>query len=258
MFNYLYGPVSSWRLGASLGIDLLSQDEKMCTFDCAYCQLGATKQFSAERKIFVHSAAVIEELERVPPETGIDFFTFAGRGEPTLALNFAEIARYLHASGKGKTAILTNSTLVTRKDVQNDLRHVDFAAFKIDAAREETFLALNKPMAGIQLPQVLTALAEFRPSFPGMFVIQVMAVAGNLAEMREIRDICASLSPDLVQISTPIRDSQVPPLDPRQMKDVETLFEGLPVQTVYRASRKAVRAFSFAETLKRRGREQRA
>jgi len=37
----IYGPVASWRLGKSLGIDLISR-EKTCSFDCIYCQLGKT------------------------------------------------------------------------------------------------------------------------------------------------------------------------------------------------------------------------
>lgn len=37
---YIYGPVSSWRLGKSLGVDVISSDKKICNFDCVYCQLG--------------------------------------------------------------------------------------------------------------------------------------------------------------------------------------------------------------------------
>ena len=38
----IYGPVPSWRLGRSLGVDPLGGGEKRCTFDCLYCQLGPT------------------------------------------------------------------------------------------------------------------------------------------------------------------------------------------------------------------------
>ncbi|MFA5646421.1 MAG: radical SAM protein [Candidatus Ratteibacteria bacterium] len=255
MFNYLYGPVSSWRLGASLGIDLLSQKEKLCTFDCAYCQLGATQQFSSERKIFVPSEKIIKELQQIPPETSIDFYTFAGKGEPTLACNFPEIADYIKDSKKGKTAILTNSTLIIQKEVQNDLLHIDFAAFKIDAAREETFHRINRPMPGIELAKILSSLKEFRPSFSGMFVIQVMATTENISEMKEIREICVSLEPTLIQISTPIRNSPVPPLSPEQMDSIEEIFQGLPVQTVYHGQKKKVVPFSSSATFLRRGKE---
>ncbi|MCS7103927.1 MAG: radical SAM protein, partial [Candidatus Korarchaeum sp.] len=30
----VYGPVPSWRLGRSLGVDPLGVEEKRCSFDC--------------------------------------------------------------------------------------------------------------------------------------------------------------------------------------------------------------------------------
>ena len=33
----VYGPVASWRLGRSPGIDPLGGTRKRCTFDCPYC-----------------------------------------------------------------------------------------------------------------------------------------------------------------------------------------------------------------------------
>ncbi|MFB0518803.1 MAG: radical SAM protein, partial [Acidobacteriota bacterium] len=38
--KHIYGPVSSRRLGLSLGVDLVRF--KTCNFDCIYCQLGRT------------------------------------------------------------------------------------------------------------------------------------------------------------------------------------------------------------------------
>jgi len=51
--KYIYGPVPSWRLGCSLGIDPLSNDKKICPFDCVYCQIGKTRDFSKKREIYV-------------------------------------------------------------------------------------------------------------------------------------------------------------------------------------------------------------
>jgi wyosine [tRNA(Phe)-imidazoG37] synthetase (radical SAM superfamily) len=33
----IYGPVPSWRLGRSLGVDLIVTKGKTCTLDCVYC-----------------------------------------------------------------------------------------------------------------------------------------------------------------------------------------------------------------------------
>ena len=78
-FKYIYGPVPSWRLGSSLGIDLLSQEEKICNFDCVYCQLGVIKKYTTERKIHIPVEKVIEELEALP-NVSLDYITFSGFG----------------------------------------------------------------------------------------------------------------------------------------------------------------------------------
>lgn len=60
-FNYVFGPVYSSRLGRSLGIDLLG--EKICSFDCLYCEVGKTKEKTLERKPYVLAEQVLREVE---------------------------------------------------------------------------------------------------------------------------------------------------------------------------------------------------
>ena len=36
----IFGPVHSRRLGLSLGVNLLPLDNKLCSFDCIYCECG--------------------------------------------------------------------------------------------------------------------------------------------------------------------------------------------------------------------------
>ena len=36
----IFGPVHSRRLGLSLGVNLLPTDNKLCNFDCIYCECG--------------------------------------------------------------------------------------------------------------------------------------------------------------------------------------------------------------------------
>ena len=64
MRSVIYGPVPSWRLGRSLGIDLLP-GVKTCSFDCVYCQLGKTIYPLVERKEFVPIKELEETLYRV-------------------------------------------------------------------------------------------------------------------------------------------------------------------------------------------------
>ncbi len=38
MYNYIFGPVPSRRLGMSLGVDLVRK--KVCSLNCVYCEVG--------------------------------------------------------------------------------------------------------------------------------------------------------------------------------------------------------------------------
>ncbi len=40
----LYGPVQSRRYGRSLGVNLMPGRDKVCSFDCVYCQYGRTRR----------------------------------------------------------------------------------------------------------------------------------------------------------------------------------------------------------------------
>ena len=64
-FKYIYGPVHSWRLGSSLGIDPLSQKDKICSFDCNYCQLGRARVYTCERKTYIPEEKITEEIFNV-------------------------------------------------------------------------------------------------------------------------------------------------------------------------------------------------
>ena len=94
-FNYLYGPVSSWRLGSSLGVDLISSDQKICSLACLYCQLGATMVKTKKRSIYVPTKEIIEEIKTLPPNLQADYITFSGMGEPTLAANLGEAIKQI-------------------------------------------------------------------------------------------------------------------------------------------------------------------
>jgi len=118
-YKYIYGPVPSWRLGSSLGIDPLSAKDKICSFDCIYCQIGKTTIHTKKRKVFVSAEQLIEELKSLPP-VDIDYITFSGRGEPTLAKNLGEMIAEVKKIRKEPVAVLTNASLLYDKEVRED------------------------------------------------------------------------------------------------------------------------------------------
>ena len=75
--------------------------------------------FSEQREIFVPTEALIHELRSLP-DVSVDYITFAGNGEPTLAKNLGEMILALRALNKGKIAVITNSALIDHDDVQAD------------------------------------------------------------------------------------------------------------------------------------------
>ncbi len=254
MFKYIYGPVGSWRLGISLGIDLLSQEKKICSFDCVYCQIGKTGIFSCERKIFVPTEQVIKELQQVR-DVKIDYFTFSGRGEPTLAKNLKEVAVWIKNNKKGKCALLTNSSTIPDRSLWEDLLTMDLISFKIDAATQETFEKINRPCCNIKLESIIEAIKEFKKVYRGIFTIQTMFTHENRKEAHSIAQICREINPDIVFLNTPLRDSPVAALSKEEFASIEKFFDGIAHLSVYGVEKMDVKPISMPDTVKRRGKK---
>ena len=123
-FRFVYGPVYSWRLGMSVGVDPISAAEKICNFDCVYCQLGKTHKFYNQRREFVPTSEVLDEI-RLLPNRRFNYITFSGRGEPTLAANLGRMIREVRRIRPEKIAVITNSSLMHLRDVEKDLLEAD-------------------------------------------------------------------------------------------------------------------------------------
>jgi len=251
-YKYLYGPVPSWRLGSSLGIDPISQNEKICTFDCIYCQLGKTKRLTDERKVFIPTRSVIKELESLPP-VKIDYITFSGRGEPTLAENVGEMIKAVKQIRNEKIAILTNSSLIYREDVTKDLSLADVIVCKFDAPSQYVFKLINAPMKDIKIDIIINAIKEFRNVYKGKLALQIMLMEGNRVYASEIASMSRYIGPDEVHLNTPVRPCNVKALGKDEMAAIEKYFSGLHVISVYRTEKKDVKPISSKDTLKRRG-----
>jgi len=251
-YKHIYGPVSSWRLGASLGIDPISRKEKICTFDCLYCQLGGTRVLNDKRRIFVPTKDLIEEVAGLPP-IKIDYITFSGRGEPTLAKNLGDMIESIRKIRKEKIAVITNSSLIERKDVQDDLRFADLVMLKLDASSEEIFRDINRPMKGITLDAVLNGIGGFKSGYKGRLALQIMFMKENKDDIGDLAGIAGAIDPDEVQINTPLRPCGVNPLSRKELNNIKEYFKGMNITCVYDAKGKEVTSISRADTLKRRG-----
>jgi wyosine [tRNA(Phe)-imidazoG37] synthetase (radical SAM superfamily) len=247
----IYGPVPSWRLGRSLGIDPLGGREKRCTFDCTYCQLGPTGQAALKRDAWVRPADLAREL-RSAADLGVDYVTFAGVGEPTLAANLPALIRVAREAQPARLAILTNASLMPDPAVRAALAELDFVIAKIDAPREETFQAINRPRVPVRLADILQALRSFRQEYHGMLALQIMLVPANLDRVDALADLAKDLDLDEIQLNTPLRPSPISPLPPSVMAEAAKTFFGLRVYCVYEACRPAVHPLEAAPTARRR------
>lgn len=253
-FKYIYGPVHSWRMGMSLGIDPLNTSPKSCNFQCSYCQLGDVEHLSLERKVFVEGEWIIQEMKELPPDARIDYLTFSGSGEPTLASNLGEIILGLRDVRPERIAVITNSTTITRRDVQADLRLTDLVLFKIDAHNEELFQKVNRPAPGITLEAIIRGIKEFKKTYEGKLALQIMFVEANRPFASQIAQIARDIAPDEVQLNTPLRPSPQKPLSSLEMGEIKTHFSGMNVVSVYDVERKDYRPFDDEATEKRHGR----
>ncbi len=109
--RFVYGPVASWQLGMSLGVDIVSTPEKTCSFDCIYCQLGRTVNKTVERKVYVPTEEIERELKAIAYfiDEITAVITFSGMGESTLGANLGEVAEVIRKYTRKPIAILTNS-----------------------------------------------------------------------------------------------------------------------------------------------------
>ena len=250
--SIIYGPVSSWRLGRSLGVDLLSTKGKTCSFDCIYCQLGRTVHSVTEPRQFVSMTKLAEELETVK-NTAADYVTFSGIGEPTLASNLGEAIELVKSVLELPVAVLTNSSLMTREDVRQELSLADVVVAKVDAPDEELFHQINRPAVEYTLDEIIQAIMLFREEYQGKLALQMMFVEANKGYAPEMARIAKRLLPDEVQINTPLRPCAVKPLVPEDINTIRQAFSGLKgVVTVYEAPRPEVIPLNQEETLLRR------
>lgn len=252
-FRYIYGPVPSWRIGSSLGIDLLSQREKVCSFDCIYCQLGDTKDYSLKRGHYVSEEEIIKELQSMPKDVQIDFLTFSGRGEPTLAKNLGNAIKAVKQIRTEQIAVITNSSTIAHEDVRQELALADLVIAKLDAPTQEVFETVNRPDKGIMLHAILEGIRKFREEYKGRLALQLMFMKENKGAAEDIALIVKGIRPDEVQINTPLRPCGVEPLEKEELLRIKGLFDGLNVISVYETEKRVVKPISDEDTLKRRG-----
>ena len=181
----IYGPIHSRRLGMSLGINLMPNDGKICSFDCLYCEAGFNAQGPGKDGI-PSRETVKKQLRRKLEEMKaqgqtLDVITFSGNGEPTLHPEFKKVVEDVlrlrtEFFPDAKVSVLSNSTMAGKPAVAEALLKVDNNILKLDSAMPRTFIAINRPVSPNCLPEGV--IADLK-RFEGKCVVQTIMLRGE-------------------------------------------------------------------------------
>ena len=219
----IFGPVISRRLGISLGINLLPNDSKLCSFNCIYCECGWNPEKGTVKAILPSRTKVKNMLREKLVEMKSngefpDVITFAGNGEPTMHPDFATIIddtiqiRNEFCPG-ARIAVLSNSTMLHKPKVVEALKKVDDNILKLDSGISETIRLLDQPVGKFNLQEVINNIKKF----DDQLIIQTMFIRGkfkdanidNTTEQEQAAwiAILQQIRPKLVMIYTIARDT---------------------------------------------------
>jgi wyosine [tRNA(Phe)-imidazoG37] synthetase (radical SAM superfamily) len=227
--RFVYPVLSRRSSGISIGVNL--NPDKVCNFDCIYCQVDRTSQSETR---FVEMAALLDELRTtldfaisgaiyetpkfrdVPPHLRrLNDIAFSGDGEPTTYKNFDEIIAACAAVKREaelriadrpsplplppsplKMVLITNASMFHRPHVQRGLAILDENNgeiwAKLEAGTDEYYQLIERtPIPFRQILDNITAAAQIRP-----LVIQslFMRVNGEPPTQAELEAFCDRLN----------------------------------------------------------------
>lgn len=180
----IFGPVHSRRLGVSLGVNLLPADGKICSFDCIYCECGYNKDFRTKSKLptqqEVYNALEVQLQKMQKEGVAPNVITFAGNGEPTLHPHFkAIIEDTLHLRNTyfptAKVSVLTNGTMLHKKEVIEALKSVDNNIIHLDTVDLPYIKRLNRPQCRYDVKEQIERIKAFE----GSAIIQTIFLKGT-------------------------------------------------------------------------------
>jgi wyosine [tRNA(Phe)-imidazoG37] synthetase (radical SAM superfamily) len=195
--------------------------------------LGSSGFLATKRSSLVSTEEVVEDLSELASiHRGLPI-RFFGTGETTLASNLGEMIEAARASGVGSTAVLTNSTLMERSEVREDLERADVIIAKVDASDERSFQRINRPHCDVSFSRMVRGLRYMRSNYKGSLRLQIMLMKENESQAEGLAQLCSDLSPDLIYLSTPTRPCHATPLTYRSLQEISRRFHRQGLNVTY-------------------------
>ena len=214
--RFVYPVLSRRSGGLSLGVNL--NPDKVCNFDCIYCQVDRTRQ---SETTFVEIDGLLAELEAAIEHVTsgeiwlsekfhdtpaalrrLNDIAFSGDGEPTTYKNFDEIiaacadVKRRHGLDDVKLVLITNASMLHRPHVRRGLAMLDANQgeiwAKLEAGTDEYYQLVERtPIPFRQVLENIMAAAVLRP-----LVIQslFMRISGQPPSPDELQAFCDRLS----------------------------------------------------------------
>ncbi len=231
--KYIYGPVNSRRLGLSLGISLTPY--KVCSFDCVYCQLGATTHKTSERKEYIKIIDILDEFKLWLANNSskikeLNYITFSGAGEPTLNIGIGRLIREIRKITTVPIAILTNSAHLKDPALRHALINADLIVPSLDAVTQGIFEKIDRPAKDVKIKDVIEGLINLRKEFPGKIWLEVMLIKGindDLRQIRKLKEVIDKIDPDIIQLNSPVRKTafqDISAVDKHKLKKIREIL----------------------------------
>lgn len=264
-FIYAYPVLSRRSGGVSIGVNL--NQDKLCNFDCPYCQVDRTAKGKEQVVDLSRIGSELETLlssvdaqgicrlplfDAVPDaDKKLRDVALSGDGEPTMIPEFADVCALLHELQSGRTGInfklvlITNASLLDRPKVLAgveallSLRGEVWA--KLDAGTEEWFQRIN--VSRVSLDRIESNLVELGRKNP--FKVQSFfcridgegwnegEVAAYLRRLERIRDSGARiLEVQLYTLARRPSDALVTALEENFLEQMQARVEmlGIPAR----------------------------
>jgi wyosine [tRNA(Phe)-imidazoG37] synthetase (radical SAM superfamily) len=229
--------------------------------------VGKTTKLTTERMEYIKYEKVTGELTHflnINPK--IDYITFSGSGEPTLNIRIGDVLNFIKDNYPNiKTAVLTNGTLLSEKQVRDELLRADVILPSLDAAGEDAFNKINRPHPDLSLQKYIQGLIDLRKEYKGEIWLEVLFLKGyndSAEELTRLKDAITKINPDKIQLNTLDRPGTLDDLQPltnAEMQNIAEFFDNLNTEIIAsQKERTAIESYSgniesaILETISRR------